>query len=371
MKILVLNPDRLSNPTGGIGTSFRELYKRLKYDVDFYVVGYPDPDSPVEQYRSAITSLKLEHGGVAGLLCHSIYIMEALKFGIIPDAVHAHDWSVYFAAAELAEYFKVPLIVTMQTSPKVLMQHDIFFCDNNQSIDGSHIQATHLEIEEYGLQKATHIINASKSFAKQFPEHDYKTTVIPLGINLSDWENPNQITLPGEKEFKIVYTGRIAAVKGLEFLLNAQIPSNVDVIILGDKDEVEEFAIAHLESTEGFHIMDRAYGQDYIDLLCAADAVIIPSLHEPFGAAGLEALASKSILISSRADGLGDYLNWNNSVHTEVSHTGIEQAYETFLSMSVDEKEQMINNGLKTCLQYDWDDIAKMYLDVYKKTIDK
>ena len=85
--------------------------------------------------------------------------------------------------------------------------------------------------------------------------------------------------------------------------------------------------------------------------------------------AGLEALASKSILISSRADGLGDYLNWNNSVHTEVSHTGIEQAYETFLSMSVDEKEQMINNGLKTCLQYDWDDIAKMYLDVYNKTL--
>jgi len=144
MKVIVLSPDRISSPTGGIGSSFRELHKRLKNDVDFYVVGYPDPNSPIKQYRSTKTSFSIQHGGINGLICHSLYIMEALKFDIIPDIVHAHDWSVYFAAVELADYFKVPLVVTMQTSPKALMQHGLLMCNDTTSVDGSYLQLAHL-----------------------------------------------------------------------------------------------------------------------------------------------------------------------------------------------------------------------------------
>ena len=375
MKVIVLSPDRISSPTGGIGSSFRELHKRLKNDVDFYVVGYPDPNSPIKQYRSTKTSFSIQHGGINGLICHSLYIMEALKFDIIPDIVHAHDWSVYFAAVELADYFKVPLVVTMQTSPKALMQHGLLMCNDTTSVDGSYLQLAHLTLEQYGLEKATRIISVSKVFTKLFSKHNHKIITIPHGVDLSDWSKPDEIKLPGSRKFKIVYVGRIDLVKGIDAILDAEIPSNVDVIVAGNHSEIKELYRRtykkELYTKEGLHYIDRVYGQEYVNLLSAADAIIMPSRHEPFGIVGMEALASKSIVISSRVDGLAEYLDWNNSIHTEVTPEGIGNAYKKFLIMTDVEKKQMIKCGLKTCLDYDWKNIAKMYMKVYKSVINK
>ncbi len=374
MKVLVLNPDRTNNPVGGLGTSFREVYARLKDDVEFYVVGYPDPKTEIKNYRSVETLMNLKHGGVAGLLAHTFYISEALRFKITPDIIHAYDWTVYFAAVELASNYNVPLVVTMQTSPKALMEHQVYFCHNRDSVDGHYIQDAHLQLEQLGLRNAHHIISASHAYKKMYPEYAHKTTVIPLGIELSDWKPVEEVKLPGDRKYKAVYLGRVSTVKGVHAILNVDLPPEFDLLFIGgevggDERGIQDLQMAKEASNYGFHFRDRVYGQEKIDIMCAADIILVPSLHEPFGAIGLEALASKSIVISSRIDGLGDYLNEDNSIFCEVSPHGIKQALNQYLTMSNEDKEKLIENGVTTCKSYSWGRTAKLHLNVYEDAL--
>lgn len=376
MKILVLNPDRISNPTGGLGTSLREVYGRLKNEIEFYVVGFEDRACPIKNYRSVGTLLNLPHGGVSGLLAHTFYIMEALKFGIKPDIIHAYDWTVYLAASELASYYKVPLIVTMQTSPKALMEHKIHFCHNKESVDGSCIQDAHLQLEQLGLRRADHIISASQAYKNFYPEYAHKSTVIPLGIELSDWEYEQPVKIPGDRPYKAIYLGRVGEVKGVDALLHTDLPPEVDLLFIGDAQGGDEIGIEILNMAKrmkkpGFHFRGRVYGQEKIDLMCSANLVIMPSRHEPFGATALEALASRSVLISSRVDGLGDYLNDDNSIFTEVSPEGIQRSLQEYLDLSEEDRERLVKNGINTCKELTWDNTAQLHLQVYNETYDK
>ena len=97
----------------------------------------------------------------------------------------------------------------------------------------------------------------------------------------------------------------------------------------------------------------------------SADAVIMPSKHEPFGIVALEALASKSILISSRKDGLGDFLNDENSLDCGCTLESINTTLYQFTQLTEEVKQKMIQNGIETCQQYKWDDIADQYYNVY------
>lgn len=107
-----------------------------------------------------------------------------------------------------------------------------------------------------------------------------------------------------------------------------------------------------------------------IDYMNSADAVILPSLHEPFGIVGLEALASKNILLSSRVNGLSDFLNDNNSIFCGVTAAEIENSFNKLLSLSKKQKNTLIQNGLKTCEEYSWDNAVLKMKEAYKKAIE-
>jgi glycosyltransferase involved in cell wall biosynthesis len=80
-------------------------------------------------------------------------------------------------------------------------------------------------------------------------------------------------------------------------------------------------------------------------------------------------LASKSILLSSRVDGLGDFLTNSNSIDCGYTKDSISTALKYFTNISQHQKESMIKNGLQTCNSYKWDDIADEYYNIYKSLI--
>jgi len=379
MNILAINPDSLNKPTGGLGIQFKELHERLKDKVSFYIAAQPE-DKPIEipNYTGVIHPMpSIKHGGVNTLIGNTAYLAAAMKFPK-PDLVHAMDWSVYLAGAYAAEIFGVPLVVSMNLSPNAMADSGIFNCADFNVPDGKWLHKSSVETEYYGLMKADKIIHVSRAYAqnKVFKNFKNKEVVIPNGIDLSKWvASEKEVKLPGTGKYKVIYIGRFTEMKSVIPLLEAEIPEEVDLIFVGDYKGGDIQSINKLKDRvaekKNVYYIGAAYEQDKIDILCAADAVIMPSSHEPFGIVGLEAMASKSIMISSRIDGLGDFLNDFNSIYCGSTKQSISDAFRHFVNLSDEDKQTLIANGIKTCEKYNWDIIADQYLNVYKNVIEE
>ena len=126
-------------------------------------------------------------------------------------------------------------------------------------------------------------------------------------------------------------------MKGVQHLLEANVPQDIDLILVGSTNggdaEVMQKIDPAIKANNNIHYVGPIYGQEKIDMLNGADAVIVPSIHEPFGIVALEALASKSILLSSRVDGMGDFLDDKNSIIVPPGSYGIEKAFNDFLQL--------------------------------------
>lgn len=374
MKVLVLFPDSISKPVGGLGVQFKNLYSRLSDKIDFYVVGFPeDEKNEVKHYRPAKNPTPgVGTGSVLTLMGHIVYLSEGLEYPK-PDIVHAYDWTTYLAGYYLAKYHKVPLLLTMQLSVKGLHEAGIAQCIDHDSIDGKVLHNLHYNHERFVLSKANKIINVSQGYAKHTEEFEDKTIIIPNGIDLNRWVPKNKMELPGNNKFKVVYIGRFVKMKALDILSQTNIPKEIDLILIGDpaygETEINQGLADMAEKQDNVHYIGPQYGQDKIDILYAADAIIMPSKHEPFGIVALEALASKSILLSSRIDGMGDFLDDSNSIKVELTVEGIEKSFHDYLALTEKQKQSMIENGLETCKKYNWDNIANQYYEVYKSMI--
>jgi len=369
MKVLVIFPDSITVPTGGLGVQFKNVHSRLKDKVDFYVVGYPDTPKDIDNYIGVTHPIpEIQHGSINTLLGHTVYLAEALKFPK-PDIVHAYDWSTYFAGVYLAQHYNVPLLVSMNLSANAMASTGIYNCFDFSSLDGSWLHKAHVEMEWFGLEKATRIINVSNGYANYFPSFRDKTTIIPNGIDLNDWQPTQKVKLPGDRKYKVIYIGRFSLMKSVDVLVDAEIPENVDLIFVGSPNGGDFSCLQKLEAIipnkPGLHYYGPAYDQDKVNLLHSADAVIVPSKHEPFGIVALEALASKNILLSSRIDGMGDFLDDTNSLDCGVTVDSISASLQQFIKLTKKQKTSMISNGLKTCENYKWEEVAEEYYKEY------
>jgi glycosyltransferase involved in cell wall biosynthesis len=339
MKVLVIFPDSITIPNGGLGIQFKNIHQRLKDKVDFYVVGYPDENNEIKNYIGVTHPIpSIKHGALNTLLGHTVYLAKALEFPK-PDFVHVYDWSTYFAGYYLAKHHKVPLLLSMNLSANALSFVGITNCADFNTVDGMWLHKTHVEMEWFGLQHADKIINVSNGYANYFPQFKDKTVIIPNGIDLDEWVPTKTIKLPGDRKYKIVYIGRLSLMKSVDAILDAEIPENVDLIFVGSRNGGDEVSINKLEQQlknkkPGLHYYGPVYDQNKVNLLHSADAVIMPSRHEPFGIVALEALASKNILLASRVDGLGDFLTDNNSIDSGCTAENITKAFDSFIQLS-------------------------------------
>lgn len=374
--ILTLVPDSITHPTGGMGVECKYLIENLSGDFDFKVLGHPDTEAP--DYFTGVYNRfpNMKHGPLLNVAGQLEYFFQAIKSDK-PDIIHIHDWTLYWTGVYLADYFKVPLVMTMQLSIKLLNQIGIFYAQDINSHDGFAINKMHTEMEILGLQRSDVIVQVSHEYAKPFnqiPGLQEKTVIVPHGIDLSEWDTYEKIELPGTRKFKIVYIGRIAPMKNIEAILEAQIPDDIDLIFVGTHIGGDHFLFERMKSFaqehDNVHYYGPAYGQDKINLLKSADAVLMPSIHEPFGIVALEALASESILLSSFAGGMKDFLSEDVAIHCGVTPRSIESAYDTFLSLSKKDKASRIQKGLEICKEYSWvhaaEKMKKVYLEILK-----
>ncbi|HZS43112.1 MAG TPA: glycosyltransferase family 4 protein [Candidatus Paceibacterota bacterium] len=371
-RIQIIVPDKIKNPVGGLGVQLKHMMENLEKDFDFDIIGQPE-DNGWPNYTSVYNPMPaIQHGSITTIAGQIAYFAAGIEKPK-PDIVHAYDWSTYLAGAYTADFFKVPLVVTMNLSINLLEKSGITYSHNSQTVDGAWLHKTHCEIELYGLRKAKKIIHVSEGYRNRFKgaeNFEQKSEVVPNGIELSEWQSLAPFKLPGTGRIKLIYIGRLALMKGVMALCEARIPDGIDLIFIGADNggeaQVFQRMLEKVKNESNVHYIGPLYGQDKINAMCAADAVIMPSIHEPFGIVALEALASKSILLSSFVDGMSDFLSEEIAINCGTTKGSIERALLNLLSLPAEDKRIRIEKGLEICRRYSWKSAAEKMKNIYQ-----
>jgi len=372
MNVLALIPDFLEKPSGGLGEQMRNIIRELENKVNYFICAYPEKNN-YKNYRSVVAPIQnFQHAALTTIYGQSMYFSEALKFKTDFDIIHACDWSTFYAGILASWHFKKPLVCTMNLSLKELNKNNIFYCHDANSIDGMHINKLQIFFEQMGMFYANKIVHVSETYAKSYGEHLDKTTVIHNGINLEKWVRKNKSKyIKNQNKPKFCYIGRASIMKGIETILNSNIPDDVDFYFVVSEKNAEEPFFSNIKkicnNKNIFHI-PGLYGQDKIDFLFEMDAVVMPSKHEPFGIVALEALASESILITTASGGIKeivqdiDYFHINNS--NDLSKTFIQ-----IKNLSEEDRNKITKKGKKRSMNFDWKIQSDKLYQLYKETI--
>lgn len=214
--------------------------------------------------------------------------------------VHAHDWLVAYAARELRDARKIPLVCTIHATEY----------GRNKGLHNK-IQHTIHQIEAELAAEATRIICCSRYMAEEiqqlFQPPATRVKIIPNAVR------PIHVTPHSGRSQTVLYVGRLVVEKGVQVLLAAfarlsHLYPEANLIIAGSGPYSQE--LKSLASELG--IADRVQFTGFVSeternqLLAQSRVAVFPSLYEPFGLVALEAMSAGVPVIVSRTGGLAE-----------------------------------------------------------------
>ena len=212
-----------------------------------------------------------------------------------------------------------------------------------------------------------------------------KIEIVPLGINLEEYEN-----LPQKGSFRsrfniaeddklILFVGRIHEIKGLDLLVDAfndLIDHNGEVsiklAIVGPDDgylsKLEE-KINEYSLKENVIITGPLYKEEKQEALVDCDLFVMPSKYESFTTSGLEAMACGKPLVLTKNNHIHDWVDGNVGIACDDDKDSLRKAIETVLFD--DDLSAVYGAKGKELIKakYNWDIINTQILDIYKKCL--
>ena len=232
-----------------------------------------------------------------------------------------------------------------------------------------------------------------------------KIEIVPLGINLEEYEN-----LPAYGKFRskfnidendklILFVGRIHEIKGLGLLIDAfndlinqdseenSLEGNsednnednnedngysIKLAIVGPDDgyltELED-KIKEYSLEENVIITGPLYNEEKQEALVDCDLFVMPSKYESFTTSGLEAMACSKPLVLTKNNHIHDWVDGNVGLACEDNKDSLRESIEKIL---FDEELSLIfaRNGQKLIKEkYNWDIINNQILEIYNKIL--
>jgi glycosyltransferase involved in cell wall biosynthesis len=368
MKVLALVPDYVEKPSGGMGEQFRHMMNQLEGRVNYSIVGYPEENS-IKNYKSAIAPIPFRHTALTTIYGQSIYFLKALEFKESFDAIHAFDWSTFYAGYLCKEHFKKPLVCTIQLSLQQLNTDGIFFCHDPNTVDGIHINQLQIYFEQLGLLTSDKIVQVSKYYNNFYTDYKEKSTIITNGIDINKWVKKREPKLPGKNKLKFCYIGRASPMKGIDTILNCDIPDDIDFYFIVSPKNAEEPLFSNIKNKANgrniFHI-PGLYGQDKVDFLYSMDGVVMPSKHEPFGIVALEALISENLFITTAAGGIKEIVDGIDYFKIQDSND-LLKTFKSIQNLSEEAKQNIVQKGKQRALEFPWSKFADKLYSVYQE----
>lgn len=219
-----------------------------------------------------------------------------------------------------------------------------------------------------------------------------KIEIVPLGINLDEYEN-----LPdygkfrskfniGENDKLILFVGRIHEIKGLGLLIDSFndlinqhnenhslediSSSSIKLAIVGPddgylvklEDKIKEYSLEN-----NVIITGPLYKEEKQEALVDCDLFVMPSKYESFTTSGLEAMACSKPLVLTKNNHIHDWVDGNVGLACDDNKDSLREAIEKVL---FDEDLSLIfaRNGQKLIKEkYNWDIINDQILEIYNR----
>jgi len=278
-----------------------------------------------------------------------------------PDIIHVHDWLGIEAGITLKEQFKIPLILTV---------HSLEYM--RSADDRSNSEGIIDNIEKKGMAEADIIIAVSdfmkREIIRKYNIDEDKIIVIPNGPTFKDSGKPSK----KEKDL-VVYCGRLTGQKGVEYLLLAAkevLKKNrkAQFVIIG-KGYLERQLkdLASLLSIDGsVKFIGFTEAKEIQKYYMKAEAVVFPSVFEPFGITVLDALSCGAPVITTENAGIAEDLK-NRKHLLKVRERDSKDLAEAIISLldTPSLRKTLSENGKKASKKYSWKNIASRTRDIY------
>ena len=301
--------------------------------------------------------------------------------------VHGHYWLSGLVAVELARRWG--------RTPVVQMFHTLGVVKNALADDpGEWVPQVRLDAEATVAGRADRIVAATSLERAELAWYcgaaDDRVRTIPCGVDV-DLFSPGssaaaRARLGLDAEWVLLFVGRPAPVKGLEVLLQALARLKADglaradvrlVIVGGDRDEGrddERTRLRALADTLGVGAWVDFQGpklQSALpDYYRAADLCLVPSHHETFGMAALEAMACGATVVASRVGGLATTIQSGiTGVLVPPRDDAALAAAIASLLADAPRRRSLGRHATRWAQGYAWPSVARALVEVYDELV--
>ncbi|RLI21194.1 glycosyltransferase family 1 protein [Candidatus Bathyarchaeota archaeon] len=385
MKVCMLTWEYPPRIVGGIARHCEGLAKALaKLGVDVDVVTLDFPGAPEYEEIDGVKVYRVRpeigHPNFLTWVMLFNHFLEKKIAGTAErenyDLIHIHDWLVAPSGVAVKHFLKKPLIATIHST------------ENGRS--GLHTPDSYTidSWEWWTTYEASKVIVTSNSMKHEVCGHFHlpweKVEMVPNGIEIEKFNIPvDRVAVRGRygvspNEKLILYVGRLVPQKGVEYLIQAvpMIASrypNAKFIIVGEgwlRDYLESLA----QSTgQRWRITFTGFVPDHeaIALMKSADALVIPSVYEPFGIVALEGMTAGVPVIASQVGGLAEIIEHDKtgvfiyprnpeSLAWGVDHVLSNPGHAEWLVKNAHEKVKEM---------FSWNVIAERTVEIYKSVL--
>jgi glycosyltransferase involved in cell wall biosynthesis len=257
--------------------------------------------------------------------------------------------------------------------PMVLTAYDFIHAIHAKVIEGSEGV---IRDQTEAIRKADHIICISKStennLLERFPEKEGKTSVIYLASSFEI--QPPLAEQPIFEKPTFLFVGLRGGYKNFFFLLRviakaSKTNSRICLRVVGPPLTTEErWQMEMLGISDRVEAVTYPDEQQLISLYRSSVALVYPSLHEGFGMPPLEAMACRTLAITSNTTSLPEVMG---DAGIMLDPTGEADWVECLLKIAKGggDRDLMIERGLKRVRLFSWKSTVDRHLDVYRQLI--
>jgi glycosyltransferase involved in cell wall biosynthesis len=313
------------------------------------------------------TQLKLSFPVVAAP--HITWMVPRLKL----DVVHAHHPVIVGAeAARFSEELDIPLVFTFHT-----MYHEYthyFLGMDNELVK----QIVRKSVRDFA-NRADHIIAPSPAVVDLMPSYGIQKPVdiLPTPVDLEKFKPREHPLLSNPERVRLIYVGRMAKEKNLDFLLRvfartAARDARLELLLVGGGPSLEDLKklakklkIEHRVSFTGMVPFERV-----VDELSMADLFIFSSTSETQGLVVLEAMAAGLPLVMVESKALLYFIHPDKDC---VVVPEVESEMATAILTLINDPDRLRAMGdaaRKNAEQYSIPALTSRLLDVYQAAAD-
>ncbi len=372
MKIAMIGQKRIPSREGGVEIVVEELSTRmakLGYDVTVYnrsgkhALDKNQKNKNLKEYKNVKIKrvLTIDKKGLAA--------MTSSFFGTVKILFSNADIVHYHAEGPCA---MIPIIKFLSNKRIIVTIHGLDW----QRAKWGGFATKYIKFgEKMAVKYADEIIVLSKNVKKYFKDnYDRSTNFIPNGVNkpkiLKAKEIKDKYNL--SKDSYILFLGRIVPEKGIHYLIDAyqKINTNKKLVIAGgasDTDDYYQELKEKSKNNENIIFTGFVQGEELEELYSNAYIYCLPSDLEGMPLSLLEAMSYGNCCLTSDIDECSEVLEDKGVIFKKTDITDLADKLKKLCNDNnlvrkyKDESQNFILN------KYNWDEVTKRTLAIYKK----